>query len=78
MTQEVVSKNEAVARRRISGFVLVPLIAFALMVLFGWGNYLSCPRRRAAFFKQEASPRATWGLTEILFTFLRIANNKIT
>ena len=39
MTQEVVSKNEAVARRRISGFVLVPLIAFALMVLFGWGLF---------------------------------------
>ncbi|MGO4916073.1 MULTISPECIES: DsbE family thiol:disulfide interchange protein [Sulfitobacter] len=39
MTQEVVSKIDPVPRRRISGFVLVPLIAFALMVLFGWGLF---------------------------------------
>lgn len=39
MTQEVVGKTEPVSRRRISGFLLVPLIAFALMVLFGWGLF---------------------------------------
>jgi len=39
MTQEVVSKIDPVPRRRISGFVLVPLIAFALVVLFGWGLF---------------------------------------
>ena len=39
MTQEVVSKNDSVSRRKISGFVLVPLLAFALMVLFGWGLF---------------------------------------
>ena len=39
MTQEVVSKIDPVPRRRISGFVLVPLIAFALMVLFSWGLF---------------------------------------
>lgn len=39
MTQEVVSKIDPVPRRRISGFELVPLIAFALMVLFGWGLF---------------------------------------
>ena len=39
MTQEVVSKIDPVPRRRISGFVLVPLIAFVLMVLFGWGLF---------------------------------------
>lgn len=39
MTQEVVSKNGSVSRRKISGFVLVPLLTFALMVLFGWGLF---------------------------------------
>ena len=39
MTQEVVGKTEPVSRRRISGFLLVPLIAFALMVLFVWGLF---------------------------------------
>jgi cytochrome c biogenesis protein CcmG/thiol:disulfide interchange protein DsbE len=39
MTQEVVSKTEPVSRRRTFGIVLVPLLAFALMVLFGWGLF---------------------------------------
>jgi len=39
VTQEVVSKNGSVSRRKISGFVLVPLLTFALMVLFGWGLF---------------------------------------
>ena len=39
MTEEVERNADPVSRRRISGFVLVPLIAFALMVLFGWGLF---------------------------------------
>lgn len=39
MTQEVESKTEPVSRRRTFGIVLVPLLAFALMVLFGWGLF---------------------------------------
>ncbi|MET4103305.1 cytochrome c biogenesis protein CcmG/thiol:disulfide interchange protein DsbE [Roseovarius sp. MBR-78] len=39
MTHELASKTEPVSRRIISGFVLVPLVAFALMVLFGWGLF---------------------------------------
>ena len=39
MTEEVEGNADPVSRRSISGFVLVPLIAFALMVLFGWGLF---------------------------------------
>ena len=39
MTEEVERNADPVSRRRISGFVLVPLIAFALMVLFSWGLF---------------------------------------
>lgn len=39
MTEEVEGNADPVSRRGISGFVLVPLIAFALMVLFGWGLF---------------------------------------
>jgi len=39
MTEEVEGNADPVSRRSISGFVLVPLIAFALMVLFSWGLF---------------------------------------
>ena len=39
MTEEVEGNADPVSRRSISGFVLVPLIAFALMVLFGLGLF---------------------------------------
>lgn len=39
MTQEIVNKTKAVSWRSISGFALVPLVAFALSVLFGWGLF---------------------------------------
>lgn len=39
MTREVDSKSDRVSRRSNSAFVLVPLLAFALMVLFGWGLF---------------------------------------
>ncbi|GGE48786.1 thiol:disulfide interchange protein [Primorskyibacter flagellatus] len=39
MTEEVEGNADPVSRRSISGFVLVPLIAFAFMVLFGWGLF---------------------------------------
>ena len=41
MTQAAKSKTEPVSRRRISGFVLVPLVALALVILFGWGLFRS-------------------------------------
>jgi hypothetical protein len=41
MTEGVERKADPVSRRRISGFLLVPLVAFALMVLFGCGFCLT-------------------------------------
>ena len=39
MTQVAESKTEPVSRRRLSGFMLVPLVSFALMALFGLGLF---------------------------------------
>ena len=39
MTKTTNTKTEPLARRRISGFVLVPVVATALMVLFAWGLF---------------------------------------
>tara|TARA_R110000787_G_scaffold240435_1_gene346694 strand:+ start:624 stop:1220 length:597 start_codon:yes stop_codon:yes gene_type:complete len=36
MKESADNKTEPVSRRRISGFVLAPLVAVALMALFGW------------------------------------------
>lgn len=39
MKQSSESNSEPLSRRRVSGLMLVPLLAFALMVLFGFGLF---------------------------------------
>jgi cytochrome c biogenesis protein CcmG/thiol:disulfide interchange protein DsbE len=37
MMETVSANRDRSSRRRVSGLILVPLVAFALMILFGWG-----------------------------------------
>ena len=47
--------------------LLLPILC---IVLLAWALHLSNPQRRERFFKQEAPSRATWGLAEILMSFV--------